>query len=119
MPRQKNEELIDPTDLKLLGRAWGGTHWQSDLAREIKCSKSFLTRATLPSDETGSRSADEDVLLRVRGAMISRVESIADKLDTEGLPYADDAKTARAMKMIKDACALLRSQTPKPAKKAA
>jgi len=109
MPRLKNEQLVDPQVTKRIGRAIGGTHWQADLARAIRYSKSLLTRAL-----NASRSPDEEFFIRFRGAMIARIEAVNANFTAAGLPHADDAKTERGMKLIAQGCELLRSQQPAP-----
>ena len=108
MPRVRNEKLIDPEDFQKIGEALGGTHWQADLARAVRCSKSFVTRAI-----DGSRKPDAALLERLRIEMLYRLKDIADLLETRGLPFAQKEQTMTAVIAIKQAIESMESQHSK------
>lgn len=105
MPRQLNEIIVQSRDIQKIGKAIGGIHWQADLARQIGCSKSFLTRAV-----DGTRAPDEDFLLRFRAAMADRITEIAPLFETEGLPLADDPETKKVTKKLQEVVEILQHQ---------
>jgi len=107
MPRNKNEQIIDSDAIGVIGKTLSGTHWQSEIARDLGYSKSFITRAS-----NGARSPDHKFLDGLRDLMIDKVENIGKLLDTDGLPHADKRPTKEAQKLIAQAVKLLRKQKP-------
>ena len=105
MPRQKNERIIDNETIGLIGKTLCGTHWQSEIARDLQYSKSFITRAS-----NGTRSPDEKFLEGVRGLMIDKVDELGKLFNTDGLPFDDTPDTKQAQKLIAAAIKLLRKQ---------
>jgi transcriptional regulator with XRE-family HTH domain len=105
MPRQKNERIIDNETIIAIGRTLSGTHWQSELARDLSCSKSFITRAA-----NGSRSPDEKFLEDLRLLMIGKVDDLGKLFNADGLPFDDTPQTKQAQKLIAEAVKLLRKQ---------
>jgi transcriptional regulator with XRE-family HTH domain len=105
MPRQKNERIIDNETIGIIGKTLSGTHWQSEIARDLSYSKSFITRAS-----RGARSPDVKFLEGLRGLMIDKVDELGKLFNSDGLPFDDTPQTKQAQKLIAEAVKLLRKQ---------
>jgi len=97
--------MMNPDDLRKIGRALGGTHWQADVARDISMSKSQITRYL-----DTSRTPDMLFTSSLRGVMIDKISTIASHLTTAGLPQNKSARTKEALALIKEAVKLLRQE---------
>jgi hypothetical protein len=93
---------LSPDSVRRIGKVVGGTHWQADMARELACSKSMITKVL-----NGSRVSDSILSEGIRGVMIRKIEKLNELLSLPDLPYGTDATTEIAQARIREAIARL------------
>lgn len=96
---------LTSTVINKIGLALAGRYWQADVARAINYSKSQVTRLV-----GKSRNATEEFSHRLEGAMVAKIEEVADLLKTPGLlTHATEPRVVEIeINAIKKACERLR-----------
>lgn len=90
-----------------IGQAWGGRHWQSDMARETGLSKSLLTRYKM-----NQRFPDETFRNNLDRALVDKIEDVAKFLGHPGSPKVDNSAILSARQKIEEGIAELRKEFP-------
>ena len=90
-------EMLTPDAFRHIGETLGGhTHWQADIARRLRYSKSLITRFL-----NGSRVVRPEVSRELRLAIIEKIDELADLLKTPGLTFSEQRMTEEASYAIK------------------
>ncbi|UTC29634.1 hypothetical protein BAJUN_00040 [Bajunvirus bajun] len=96
--------LLSPEEVRLIGETVGGhTHWQADLARTLKCSKSQITRYL-----NGSRDTNTLLAADLQELVLKQIASLAALLSIEGLPGSDTMSVFKAQQLIEEGLDLAR-----------
>lgn len=99
-------QYLDPDDLRKIGTALQGRHWQSDVAVGTGNSKSQITRFLKKE-----RAPDYSFNQMLRGLMIDKIDNVSKLLSTKTLPGAQTGNTTKAQALINEALELLKAET--------
>ena len=87
--RMTKLDVISPDDFKLIGRTLNGVHWQADVAYQIGCSKSQVTRYLKKSpDPRQHRELDPLISKHLQYLINERIEQLASLMALPGMPYS-------------------------------
>lgn len=105
--------VLTQEGFRRIGETLNGTHWQSDVAREIGISKSQITRYLDTSgNPRTSRPIPPSMGPELQHIINGRILELAELIDLPGMPWAgtDQAVTAKAL--LADATRLVEGKPP-------
>lgn len=95
-PTALSQELF-----RQIGETLNGTHWQSDVARNLGISKSQVTRYLDTSgNPRTSRTLTPMITDQLHHIIVNRIGELTALLSLPGMPYAGDAKVAEVVRTI-------------------
>lgn len=99
--------VLTPENFRTIGSTLNGDHWQADIAKQIGCSKSQITRYLNKSRDLNSLSSRH-----LQFVIIERISQLTKLLDLPGMPYAGSQEVKEAARTISTALAPLPGQEP-------
>lgn len=106
--------VLTQEGFRQIGETLNGTHWQSDVARDLGCSKSQITRYL---DTTGnpktSRALSPIIADQLQYVVAERISELADLFNIEGMPHAGTAEALASIAEIKAALERVPGRIPR------
>jgi len=99
--------VLTAEDFRQIGRVLNGEHWQADVASQIACSKSQITRYL-----NGTRDLTPLTGKHLQYVLVERVTALLGAMGTLGMPYHGSQALVDATKIIEEALATLPGQEP-------
>ena len=99
--------ILTAADFRRIGHTLNGDHWQADIAKQIGCSKSQVTRYL-----NESRVLNPLVARHLQYVVVERIMALAALMDLPGMPYAGTPMVSQAESEIIAALAGLPGQEP-------
>lgn len=96
-----------PGTLIEIGQAWGGRHWQSDLAREVGFDKSHITHILKKKRSVTVRFGSA-----VDRALVDKLEDVSRFLGHRGSPNKGNEMIREAKSLLNQAIRILRKVSP-------
>lgn len=103
-PSDEAKVVLTREDFRRIGETLNGSHWQSDVARDIGCSKSQITRYLDTSgNPRTSRVLTVQIAEQLQHVIVQRIGELVDLFNIEGMPHANTTAARMTIDEIKEA----------------
>jgi hypothetical protein len=100
-PAEEAKVVLSQEGFRQIGETLNGTHWQSDVARDLGCSKSQITRYLDTSgNPKTSRALNPLIADQLQYVIGERILELVALFHVEGMPFAGQPEAEAAVDAI-------------------